>query len=192
MRRAYARGIVRTSAVSQAKGDHIPWGWVAITAVGLEVAVTLAAFVWVGIYSYLIHPGEDLSYYQNYAQFASPIVSVVVGIPVWFFACRWVGRKAGTRAVAMCLSAWLIVPLIDIPLSLLAQATAYDWANGSDFRFDEAACRLPWRQGCVEICSWDAASFMNGFAQNAKIRMLSKTQPSHSPQPSGWDQRHLH
>jgi hypothetical protein len=118
---------VRMSAVSQAKGDHIPWGWVAITAVGLVVAVTLSAFVWVGIYSYLIHPGEDLPYYQNYAQFSSPIVSVVVGIPVWFFACRWVGRKAGTRAVAMCLSAWLIVPVVDIPLSLLSQATAYDW-----------------------------------------------------------------
>jgi hypothetical protein len=119
---------VRPSVVSQAKGDHIPWGWVAITAVGLEVAVTLSAFVWVGIYSYLIHPGEQLTYYENYARFASPIVSVVVGIPVWFFACRWVGRKAGTRAVAMCLSAWLIVPVIDMPLSILGQAKAYDWA----------------------------------------------------------------
>jgi hypothetical protein len=32
---------VHAKAVSQEKGDHIPWGWVAITAVGLEVAVTL-------------------------------------------------------------------------------------------------------------------------------------------------------
>jgi hypothetical protein len=119
---------IRASAVNQAKGDHIPWGWVAITAVGLEVAVTLSAFVWVGIYSYLIHPGKQLPDYQNYAQFASPIVSVVVGIPVWFFACRWAGRKAGTRAVAMCLSAWFIVPVIDMPLSILGQAKAYDWA----------------------------------------------------------------
>ena len=119
---------VSASVVSQAKGDHISWGWVAVTAVGLEVAVTLSAFVWVGIYGYLIHPGEEFSYYQDHAQFASPIVSIVVGIPVWFFACRWVGRKAGTRAVAMCLSAWLIVPVIDIPLSLLAQATASNWA----------------------------------------------------------------
>jgi hypothetical protein len=47
---------------------------------------------------------------------------------VWFFACRWVGRKAGTRAVAMCLSAWLIVPLIDMPLGILGQANPYDWA----------------------------------------------------------------
>jgi hypothetical protein len=119
---------VRASATNQAKGDHIPWGWVAVTAVGLEVAVTLSAFVWVGIYSYLIHPGEQLPYYENYARFASPIVSVVVGIPVWFFACRWAGRKAGARAVAMCLSAWFIVPVIDMPLSILGQAKAYDWA----------------------------------------------------------------
>jgi len=118
---------VHAKAVSQERGDHIPWGWVAITAVGLEVAVALAAFAWVGIYSYLVHPGEELSYYQNHAQFASPIVSVVVGIPAWFFACRWLGRKAGTRAAAMCLSAWLIVPLIDIPLGILGQARAYDW-----------------------------------------------------------------
>ncbi len=119
---------VHAKAVSQEKGDHIPWGWVAITAVGLEFAVTLAAFVWVGIYSYLIHPGEGLPYYQNYAESASPIVSVVVGIPFWFFASRWVGRKAGTCAVAMCVTAWLIVPVVDVPLSLLAQATAYNWA----------------------------------------------------------------
>lgn len=118
---------VRSSVVSHVKGDHIPWGWVAITAVGMEVAVMLAAVAWVGIYSYLIHPGEELPYYQNYAQFASPIVSIVTGIPFWFFACRWLGRKAGTRAVAMCLSAWLIVPIIDVPLSLLGQAKAYDW-----------------------------------------------------------------
>jgi hypothetical protein len=118
---------VRASAMNQAKGDDIPWGWVAVTAVGLEVAVTLSAFVWVGIYSYLIHPGEQLPYYENYARFASPIVSVVVGIPVWFFACRWVGRRAGARGVFMCLWAWFIVPVIDMPLSILGQAKAYDW-----------------------------------------------------------------
>ena len=49
----------------------------------------------VAIYSYLIHPGEAPSYYENYAQFASPVISVVLGIPYWFFACRWFGQKAG-------------------------------------------------------------------------------------------------
>ena len=111
--------------VSRAQGDHIPWGWVALTLVGLEIALVLSAVAWVAIYSYLINPGHDLVYYQNHAQFASPIVSVVVGMPYLFFACRWVGRKAGTRAVAMCLWVWFILFSIDLLLVLLGGATAY-------------------------------------------------------------------
>jgi hypothetical protein len=112
-------------AVNRAEHDHIRWGWVALTVVGLEIALIISAIAWVAIYSYLINPGHDAVYYQNHAQFASPIVSVVVGMPYLFFACRWVGRKAGTRAVAMCLSIWLILFLIDVLLILLGGLTAY-------------------------------------------------------------------
>jgi hypothetical protein len=113
-------------AKSRAGSDHIRWGWVALTVVGLEIALILSAVLWVTIYSYLINPGHDLTYYQNHAQFASPIVSVVVGIPFLFLACRWVGRKAGTRAVAMSLWVWAILFFIDILLILLGGAlTAY-------------------------------------------------------------------
>ena len=114
-------------AVSQSQGGRIPWGWVIGTAIGLEVALVISAFAWVAIYSYLIHPGEERSYYENYAQFASPVISVVLGMPYWFFACRWVGQKAGTRAVAMCVSAWSILLLTDFPLNFLAEHKAYDW-----------------------------------------------------------------
>ena len=85
----------------------------------------ISAFAWVAIYSYLIHPGEERSYYENYAQSASPVISIVLGIPYWFFACRWVGQKAGTRAVAMCVWAWFITFLIDFPLILLAEQKDY-------------------------------------------------------------------
>ena len=112
-------------AMSRAGSDHIRWGWVALTVVGLEIALILSAVAWVTIYSYLIDPGHDLTYYQNHAQFASPIVSVVVGIPLLFFACRWVGRKSGTRAVAMSLWVWFILFIIDVLLLLLGGPTAY-------------------------------------------------------------------
>src|SRR5215471_4069944 len=115
----------RQSAVSQSQGEHIPWGWVIATAIGLEVALMISAFAWVAIYSYLIHPGEAANYYENYAQSASPWVSIVLGIPYWFLACRWVGQKAGSRAVAMCVWAWFITFLIDFPLIFLAEQKAY-------------------------------------------------------------------
>lgn len=111
-------------AVNRAEGDHIPWGWVALTVVGLEIALVLSAFAWVAIYSYLINPGHDLPYYQKHAEFASPLVSVAVGIPYFFFACRWVGRKAGTRAVATSLSVWVILLIIDVLLILVGGPNA--------------------------------------------------------------------
>ena len=115
----------RQPAVSQSQGGRIRWGWVIGTAIGLEVALVISAFAWVAIYSYLIHPGEAQSYYENYAQSASAWVSIVLGIPYWFFACRWVGQKAGTRAVAMSVWAWFITFLIDFPLIFLAEQKAY-------------------------------------------------------------------
>ena len=114
--------------LNRAEGDHIPWGWVVLTVVGLEIALVLSAVAWVAIYSYLINPGHDLLYYQKHAEFASPIVSVAVGIPDLFFACRWVGRKAGTRAVATCLLVWFILFIIDVLLILVAGLDAYGGA----------------------------------------------------------------
>jgi hypothetical protein len=105
--------------VSRTEGDHIPWGWVVLTVVGLEIALVLSAFGWVAIYSYLINPGHDSPYYQKYAEFSSPIVSVTVGIPYLFFACRWVGRKGGTRAVATGLWVWFILFSLDALLILV-------------------------------------------------------------------------
>ena len=120
------QNISRTqTAVNRADGDHIPVGWVALTVVGLEIALVLSAVAWVAIYSYLINPGHDFPYYQKHAEFASPIVSVVVGIPYFFFACRWVGRKAGTRAVATSLWVWFIVFIIDVLLILVGGPNAY-------------------------------------------------------------------
>ena len=106
--------------VNRTEGDHIPWGWVALTVLVLEFALVLSAFVWVAIYSYLINPGHDLPYYQKHAEFASPIVSVAVGIPYMFFACRWVGRKAGTRGIVTSLWVWFILFIIDVLLILVA------------------------------------------------------------------------
>lgn len=113
------------TAVHRAAGDHIPWRWVALTVVGLEIALVLSAFAWVAIYSYLINPGHDLPYYQQHAEFASPLVSIAVGIPYFFFACRWVGRKAGTRAVATSMCVWLILFTIDVLLILVGGPNAF-------------------------------------------------------------------
>lgn len=117
----------RLAAVSADKANRFPWGWAVGTALVLEVALVASTFGWVAIYSYVIHPGETLPFYERYAQAIGPILSVVVGIPYWFFACWWVGRNVGTRAVAVSVAAWCVLVAIDVPLNFLADLRAVDW-----------------------------------------------------------------
>jgi hypothetical protein len=127
MTRAVQEAVQTEPEINRASSGRIPWGWVVATAVGMEIATIASAVAWVAFYSYVIHPGEDSSYYQEYAQVASPVVAVVVTGPFWFFGCRWIARKAGTSAIAMSLWVWVLVFLIDLPLMIVGRATGSAW-----------------------------------------------------------------
>lgn len=59
-----------------------------------------AAIAWVAIYSHVLRPGQDLASYEAYAREASPIVSLAVGIPAFFAAGIWLGRRLGPAGFA--------------------------------------------------------------------------------------------
>lgn len=58
-----------------------------------------AAFAWVAIYSYSLHPGEPPAFYQQYALKASPWVVISLEIPVFYLVCRWIGSRAPSNAL---------------------------------------------------------------------------------------------
>lgn len=59
---------------------------------------------------------------------SSPVrlCQLLLAFHIFSFACRWVGRKAGTRAVATSLWVWLILFIIDVLLISLAGPNAYN------------------------------------------------------------------
>lgn len=145
-------------AMNRAEGDHIPWGWVALNVVGLEIALVLSAFAWVAIYTYLSIPITTCLTTKNTPSSPSPIVSVTVGIPYLFLACRWVGRKAGHAR-----RNYELVGMVH----LIHHRCAADFGgrpqrvhrgNGDAFTCDENAGRILRRQGRVERCPQDPAS----------------------------------
>src|SRR5690349_20650430 len=71
----------------------------AIVALALLVmALNVGASVlYMVFYSYVIAPGHEEAYYHAHAQVAAPYSSVIVGIPLMFFAARWLARRRGTR-----------------------------------------------------------------------------------------------
>lgn len=101
------------------KLKDIRWGMALGGVLVAEVVLVAAAFAWVAIYSYLIHPGESSAFYQRYAMRASPWVSLVMGVPVFFLICRWIGSRSPSRAWPTAMGLFGIYLLVDLPLALL-------------------------------------------------------------------------
>lgn len=91
-----------------------------------EVVLVAAAFLWVALYSHLIAPGQDVSAYRQYAQQASPWVSVIVGMPLFCLLGRWLGSRRSAAAlfgafVALDVALVLAVPSQGpLPLAMMA------------------------------------------------------------------------
>lgn len=85
----------------------------------VEVVLIAAAFAWVAIYSYLVHPGESSGFYQDYAVRASPWVSLIAGAPVFYFVCRWIGTRSPARAWPTAMGLFAVYFLLDAPFALL-------------------------------------------------------------------------
>ena len=98
------------------KWKDIRWGAAFGGFLLAEVALFASAFAWVAIYSYLIHPGETPEFYQRYAQVASPWVSLVVGTPLFYFLCRWIGSQVPARALATAMTVFGLCVLADLAL----------------------------------------------------------------------------
>ncbi len=72
-------------------------------------------------YSYVINPGQDAAYYQAHAQVSAPYSSIVVGMPLLFLVCRWIGKKFAARfVITAALLVWLVYFLIDITIIMFA------------------------------------------------------------------------
>lgn len=80
----------------------------------LIVNVALSV-VYMVIYSYAVNPGHDEQFYQEYVKTAAPLCSIFFGIPLFYFVCRWVGRRWEKEfAIKATVSVWIVYALIDL------------------------------------------------------------------------------
>ncbi len=87
-----------------------------------EVAQIAAAFAWVALYSYLVHPGETPAFYQRYAEVSGPWVSILAGTPIFYLVCRWIGSRDPARAWPTAMALFGLFALLDLTLMLSAGA----------------------------------------------------------------------
>ena len=91
--------------------------WIVGTALFIMFANVVLSVLYIVFYSYVINPGHDERFYQEYARAAAPYCSIVAGIPLFYFVCRWLGgRWEVDFAVKSALLVWLVYALIDISI----------------------------------------------------------------------------
>ena len=95
--------------------------WIIGAALLVLVINVAVSILYIAIYSYLINPGHDEQYYQEYAQTAAPYSSIVAGMPLMFLMCWRVGRWwEADFAVKAALLVWLVYAVIDLLVMVAA------------------------------------------------------------------------
>jgi hypothetical protein len=108
------------------------WVFAVVGYILVEVILVAAAFGWVALYSYAVHPGEAATYYQSYAQNASPIVALVVGIPLFFLSGRLFRGMVPDRAQATIVTMVAISVVVTLAvLIMMREDRVYQWALAS-------------------------------------------------------------
>jgi len=97
------------------------WVWIIPAAIAVMIINVAIHVLYMVAYSYVINPGHEAAYYQAHAQVSAPYSSIVVGMPLMFLACRWIGRKFAARfVITAALLVWLVYFLVDLTVVLFA------------------------------------------------------------------------
>jgi hypothetical protein len=118
-----------TSTEARDEAGRIRWRWALAGFAVLELVMIAAAVGWVAIYSHLLAPGRGLAVYQAHAARASPIVSLIAGLPAFWGAgrillCR-LGRDARRTALAL---AGTYVVMDALLIVAMTQDQRYNWS----------------------------------------------------------------
>lgn len=89
--------------------------WIIAAAMFILVVNVGLSVLYMIFYGYVINPGHDEQFYQDHVQIAAPYCSIVFGIPLFYFVCRWIGgRWEKDFAVKAAISVWIVYALIDV------------------------------------------------------------------------------
>lgn len=103
--------------------------WIIAAAIFILVVNVGLSVLYMFFYGYFINPGHDEQFYQEHVKIAAPYCSIVFGIPLFYFVCRWIGgRWEKDFAVKSAISVWIVYALIDV-IALVASGLTF-WISG--------------------------------------------------------------
>src|SRR5215204_5021427 len=111
--------IVKNAVAPMIMLRHMTLGRVAALAglaLGVMVVNVAISILYMVVYSYVIDPGHDKTYYEAHVEIAAPYCSIVAGIPLMFLVGWWVGMRPAMLV-------WVIYTVIDVTIFAASRPT---------------------------------------------------------------------
>jgi len=90
----------------------ILWG-----AIIIHIILISLSFLEVAIYSMVIKPGKGESFYMEHAQITAPYISIIFGIPLFYFVAKFLSKNK--RTIRKKIGVWLALIYIITDLVIL-------------------------------------------------------------------------
>lgn len=105
--------------------------WIIGAAIFILVINVSLSIVYMVVYGYLINPGQTESFYQDHIKIAAPYCSIIFGIPLFYFVCRWIaGKWERNFALKAALLVWLVYWVIDLTVIIAHFKDLTLWLGG--------------------------------------------------------------
>ena len=88
----------------------------ALLALGVMATNVVISILYMVVYSHVIDPGHEKTYYEAHIQVAAPYCSIIAGIPLMFLVGWWIGTREGVIV-------WLVYTAIDLAVLLTSGVT---------------------------------------------------------------------
>lgn len=100
--------------------------WIIAAALFILVTNVCLSILYMVVYSYIINPGQPETFYQEHVKIAAPYSSIIFGIPLFYFVCRWIGGKwEKSFSVKAAISVWIAYAVIDISALIASGLTLW-------------------------------------------------------------------
>ncbi|NNL15686.1 MAG: hypothetical protein HKO81_03475 [Flavobacteriaceae bacterium] len=104
--------------------------YVILKLIGLAIltmiTLVVISFIEVAVYSYLINPGQEQSFYEAHVNSSAPYISGIFGFIVFFLIARYWKKKEYQNVFKLVILFPLIYVLIDI---IIITAAGVKWSD---------------------------------------------------------------
>ena len=73
--------------------QSIHWRFALLGFLCVQAFLIAAAFAWVTVYSHILNPGHDLAFYERYARASGPYLALLLSVPAFYLAGRWIAHR---------------------------------------------------------------------------------------------------